>query len=84
MITTLGDRRTDVYASTRTIVCLSCIRYFFVSLPLGVGDRQRIVIVTIPGLFIIFIPSTTAAIPLRFGNNTPCKTPRLCQKKDNL
>ena len=37
----------------RTFVCLSCIRQsLYFSLPLSVGDRIRIVIVALPGLFI--------------------------------
>ena len=50
VITSLGEERIYLCAS-RTVMfeCLSCMRYVFTfSLTLSAGDRQRIVIVTIP------------------------------------
>ena len=50
VITSLGRERADLYAS-RAFVCLSCMTYVLsFSLPHGVGDWLRLVIVAHPGL----------------------------------
>ena len=53
LITSLGEDRADLNAFCAWFVCFARVNFCPVSLPLGVRDWLRFVIVDLPGLFLL-------------------------------